>query len=274
MDIFQGNNLINIFDFGDIERLTELLDNGLDPNYTRTEIGIGIDVSLLRLAVSFNKPKMVSLLLERGADINSLDAYDGNLLYLAGMRKYYDIMGILISNNINYNNVDRFGLTAFDNIILIGHDECLIFCIEMIGIDKIKISEKIFEEFVSNKSTSLDSQIKITQKLNCLRILEAYNKLDLLSIDKLKLAISKGLYNLVELILSFNPRIERQEKYLVKYTNERKIATDNKNIIKNKLKEFYETKTSKAESIFTNILFKYKDELPNEIKNNIVSFLY
>ena len=61
-----------IFRTGDINTLRELLDNGLDPNYTRFELLYGIETSLLKLAIFYKQFEMTKLLISRGADVNKI----------------------------------------------------------------------------------------------------------------------------------------------------------------------------------------------------------
>ena len=268
MNIFHGDNLINLFQFGQIDRLVNLLDNGLNPNYTRFEVGIGSEASLLRIAVSFNRPDMVKILLKKGANINTVDEYNGDLLYLAVLREYNDIIGILLSNGINYNNVDCFGSSAIDNAIIVGNKSALIMICEIIGIEKINISANLLNDIIKHYNCGVRN---ISKTIDCLKYLTSCNKINLSSIDTLKQVIKSSIYQLVDFILELNPRIERKERELIYYIDTKRIK--NKNKIKKSVINFYKTKTSKAEAIFTNILFNYKD-IPQEIKNNIVSYLY
>ena len=73
---------------GDIDRVKNCLDQGVDPNYVYTTGKAFLDdgCTFLMLAAMFDHKEIVELLLERGADVNLLD-YNG---YDALMLSVYD----------------------------------------------------------------------------------------------------------------------------------------------------------------------------------------
>jgi ankyrin repeat protein len=89
---------------GDVETVARMLDE--DPRLLSSEH------TLLTRAASMGHAGMVRLLLERGADANTVDAHGTPALHIAAGRRHEEVVSLLLTNGAEANRVDRWGWTA------------------------------------------------------------------------------------------------------------------------------------------------------------------
>jgi hypothetical protein len=271
---------VEIFRFNDIDTLRELLDNGLDPDSTRCEIGIGINTSLLKLGVLFKRFDMIKLLLERGAHVNNL-SYDDNknvlysILNLSGSQQVNqqinnDIIGLLISNGINYNNIDDFGDTVIDKAIIYGDLYTFEAIVDIVGIEKIKIRKDIFTEIIDLSYYNPIVQKQADNIVKILKVIMKYKSINYITKRNFKLAVSSGIFEFFIMFMNYGYFATLFEINILSNL----ILTDyiKCNFLENII-NFYNDKKKKAERTTAKITLNYKN-LPNEITENIMSFIY
>ena len=105
---------------GVMSTMADLIRMGhIDDVYNRLVDGHDIDSTMgkhkrtpLHLAVTFSQPKLVHMLLERGADIRIQDAYGHTPLHIAAIRGTADIIQMLVSANSPIGALDYKRRTA------------------------------------------------------------------------------------------------------------------------------------------------------------------
>ena len=106
-----GTQLVNASKIGDYEKLVELLDQGVDANFRTSKY----DTPCLQWASIFGHDSCVSLLLERGANIDALDYHGCSALIEASYRGHLNVVKILIERGADLNIEDEENsLTALD----------------------------------------------------------------------------------------------------------------------------------------------------------------
>jgi len=106
-----GTQLVNASKIGDYEKLVELLDQGVDANFRTSKY----DTPCLQWASIFGHDSCVSLLLERGANIDALDDYGASALIEASSNEHLNVVKILIERGADLNIEDKENsLTALD----------------------------------------------------------------------------------------------------------------------------------------------------------------
>jgi ankyrin repeat protein len=65
-------------------------------------------------------PRLLELTLANGADVRSLDSYDGTGLIRAADRGYTTIVARLLETNVDVDHVNRLGWTALLEAIILG----------------------------------------------------------------------------------------------------------------------------------------------------------
>lgn len=260
-----------IFRVGDIHTLRELLDNGLDPNYTRFELLYGIETSLLKLAVFHNQFEMTKLLISRGADVNKISDHGRNILFTAVNRCHFNIIGLLISHGIDYNHKDYFGDTIFDYMLIWNKTKAFLFIAEIVGYQNMIIRENIFEEIISNIQSNLSVKSALLQNIKnfefskLIDILKVFiQSHNIITKSNFELIIKNGLYDFFEMFINYG--------YYASFEQVIKISSNDIEF-KDKIKEFYQQKKNKADAIFAKTLLSYHD-IPDVIRNQIVSFIY
>ena len=94
---------------GQIERVGELLDFGVDQN---THPGMPREMSPLMLAAWQGHDQIVRLLVERGAKLNFEDGDGFTAVTLAAGEKYWNIVEFLASRGADVTHVDARGTSA------------------------------------------------------------------------------------------------------------------------------------------------------------------
>lgn len=142
--------LISAAEQGDVEAVKELLDEGAgvdarDDNertalvaaaygnhldVAETLIKAGADVNakdateqsayLISTAEVGDDPRLLRLTLENGADVESLDSYNGTGLIRAADRGYVEVVQELLETDIDVDHVNNLGWTALLEAIILG----------------------------------------------------------------------------------------------------------------------------------------------------------
>jgi hypothetical protein len=101
-------DLLDATESGNIRRVQELLDSGVDINDYVNDYGM----TALLLASMYEHIDIVRLLLEKGADVNIKDENGYNALMWASVRGYTDIVRLLLENGADINLQNENGYTA------------------------------------------------------------------------------------------------------------------------------------------------------------------
>ncbi|MGE6256378.1 ankyrin repeat domain-containing protein [Heyndrickxia sporothermodurans] len=103
---------------GDIEKVLELLEEGVDIN-SKDKLGR----TAVMAATYNNQVKMVQSLIQAGADINIRDHHKNNVLLYAGAEGMIDIVKLAIAAGADTKLTNRFGGTALIPASERGHVE-------------------------------------------------------------------------------------------------------------------------------------------------------
>ncbi|KAJ5116898.1 hypothetical protein N7456_001246 [Penicillium angulare] len=98
------NCLPNLAQTGNWLAVKFLVERGVNPNVRGK--------TALHWASEKNKPEMVSLLIEKGADPNAYDGYSKTPLYYASQHGFNDIVSQLLSSGADHSKFDMYGKTA------------------------------------------------------------------------------------------------------------------------------------------------------------------
>jgi ankyrin repeat protein len=96
---------------GEIERVRELLDRGVDPN---SDSGMPHGMSPLMLAAWKGHLEVVQLLVERGANIDYQDGDNFTPITLAAYERNWQVVDYLARNGANVVHFDARGVSALD----------------------------------------------------------------------------------------------------------------------------------------------------------------
>ena len=125
-----GEELVKAATDGNIDRISELLDRGVDINYVYN------GWSALHQASYYGHEWCVTLLIDRGADANA-KCYDSRTpLHEAVVKGHEDIVRLLAANDsIDINARDKYGKTALHHAVLKGDEKTSDILLEF-GADK------------------------------------------------------------------------------------------------------------------------------------------
>ena len=105
----------------DVETARRLIEQGADVNAKDETVQ---SAYLIATSEVGDDPRLLELTLANGADVSSLDSYDGTGLIRAADRGYAKIVARLLETDIDVDHVNRLGWTALlEAIILGGGDE-------------------------------------------------------------------------------------------------------------------------------------------------------
>ena len=114
-----------------IPTLNEAIQNGnfkavdtllkLDPKITQEEKDYA-----LYYAIDKNNPAIMALLLEKGADVNAKDGYNGTPLHYAAMERYTEIAAVILAVSPEAASAENNGGTAIDLSRLVGLDAAIV----------------------------------------------------------------------------------------------------------------------------------------------------
>ena len=104
---------------GDIKKVQQLLDLGVDPNKAKDMLGF----TALHLAVCYNHLEIAEKLLAHGANLNAKNQVEATPLHLASKEGHPTIVATLLANGANPNLQDFEGVTPFHLVTFCGHPE-------------------------------------------------------------------------------------------------------------------------------------------------------
>ena len=245
---------------GNAERLRVLLNDGLDPNTRSAGLTVRHRQSLLYWAVFFENCEIVKLLVENGADVNK-----DNILHIAMSRDNLDIIGLLLSYNANYL-AKIYNSNAIEEAIICGKHQNLIHAIEIIGIKKIIINSDNFYKQITERVFIYENYNELI--LNIIACLEICVKLNLIhfDLDMLKETFKKPC---LEKLVMFICELDILTKEELNNT-----CLRNENNYKKVIDNYLISRRNRAESCIANIMFSYKADLPDVLRDRIVSFVY
>lgn len=99
----------------DVERAAELIDAGADVNAKDSSVQ-----SAYLISTSEGYLELLELTLDHGADVASLDWYDGTGLIRSAERGHWQVVGRLLQSGIDPDHVNRLGWTALHEAIILG----------------------------------------------------------------------------------------------------------------------------------------------------------
>lgn len=99
----------------DVERAAELIDAGADVNAKDSTVQ-----SAYLISTSEGYLELLELTLDHGADVASLDWYDGTGLIRSAERGHWQVVGRLLQSGIDPDHVNRLGWTALHEAIILG----------------------------------------------------------------------------------------------------------------------------------------------------------
>ena len=113
-----ADEFINAAENGDIQRIRDLLDSGIDPNIQDENEFIA-----LMEASSSGHIEIVELLLDRGADLHIQNIYGNTSLMYASIKGHTEIAKLLLDKGANLHIKDGGGRTALMLASIFGHIE-------------------------------------------------------------------------------------------------------------------------------------------------------
>jgi len=99
----------------DVQRSRELIAEGADVNHKDNT-----QQSAYLIATSEGYIELLDLTLDNGADVASLDGYDGTGLIRAAERGHARVVGRLLQTDIDVNHINNLGWTALHESIILG----------------------------------------------------------------------------------------------------------------------------------------------------------
>jgi ankyrin repeat protein len=104
----------------DIDEATRLLEAGADVNAKNETVQ---SAYLIATSEVGDDPRLLELALANGADVGSLDSYDGTGLIRAADRGFPTIVARLLETDIDVDHVNRLGWTALLEAIILGNGD-------------------------------------------------------------------------------------------------------------------------------------------------------
>jgi uncharacterized protein len=101
----------------DVETARHLIGRGADVNAKDETVQ---SAYLIATSEVGDDPRLLELTLANGADVSSLDSYDGTGLIRAADRGYTEIVARLLETDIDVDHVNRLGWTALLEAIILG----------------------------------------------------------------------------------------------------------------------------------------------------------
>ena len=101
----------------DVEAARRLIEQGADVNAKDETVQ---SAYLIATSEVGDDPRLLDLTLANGADVGSLDSYDGTGLIRAADRGYTEIVARLLETDIDVDHVNRLGWTALLEAIILG----------------------------------------------------------------------------------------------------------------------------------------------------------
>jgi ankyrin repeat protein len=101
----------------DVEEAERLIEAGADVNAKDDTVQSAYLISTSEVG---DDPRLLELTLENGADVRSLDSYDGTGLIRAADRGHTTIVARLLETDIDVDHVNRLGWTALLEAIILG----------------------------------------------------------------------------------------------------------------------------------------------------------
>jgi ankyrin repeat protein len=101
----------------DVETARQLIEAGADVNAKDDSVQ---SAYLIATSEVGDDPRLLELTLTNGADVTSLDSYEGTGLIRAADRGYAKIVARLLETDIDIDHVNRLGWTALLEAIILG----------------------------------------------------------------------------------------------------------------------------------------------------------
>ncbi len=101
----------------DVEAARRLMEQGADVNAKDETVQSAYLVATSEVG---DDPSLLELALANGADVSSLDSYDGTGLIRAADRGYTEVVARLLETDIDVDHVNRLGWTALLEAIILG----------------------------------------------------------------------------------------------------------------------------------------------------------
>ena len=101
----------------DVETASRLIEQGADVNAKDETVQ---SAYLIATSEVGDDPRLLELTLANGADVRSLDSYNGTGLIRAADRGYTTIVARLLETDIDVDHVNRLGWTALLEAIILG----------------------------------------------------------------------------------------------------------------------------------------------------------
>lgn len=99
----------------DVQRTRELIAEGADVNYKDNT-----QQSAYLIATSEGYLELLDITFDNGADVTSLDSYNGTGLIRAAERGHAHVVGRLLQTTIDVNHINNLGWTALHESIILG----------------------------------------------------------------------------------------------------------------------------------------------------------
>jgi ankyrin repeat protein len=119
-----SRNIQNAIGRGDVTKVNEMLDSGGVSVDARDKYG----TSVMEWAVIHSQPAILAILLERGANVNSVDACNGNTVLMTACRNelFLDSVRLLLQrNDIRVDYQDAQGCTALMTAACTGNEDAM-----------------------------------------------------------------------------------------------------------------------------------------------------
>ena len=101
----------------DVDEAARLIEKGADVNAKDESVQ---SAYLIATSEVGDDPRLLELTLANGADVTSLDSYNGTGLIRAADRGYTTIVARLLETDIDVDHVNRLGWTALLEAIILG----------------------------------------------------------------------------------------------------------------------------------------------------------
>jgi hypothetical protein len=104
----------------DVDEARRLIEAGADVNAKDETVQ---SAYLIATSEVGDDPRLLELTLENGADVRSLDSYNGTGLIRAADRGYTTIVARLLETDVDVDHVNRLGWTALLEAIILGRGD-------------------------------------------------------------------------------------------------------------------------------------------------------